>query len=267
MPSNSENDLALVLHKRENCMDEIIERPRPKNKLEDTLPYSRSTLDRAIQDLCDANLIKYSNGRWKPTLLGEHTHKIYCEYLDQLNSLADVASLIKGLPVDSPISGDVITNASTYKSEGSAPDLVLDVLFDRINDTNIVCVATPIITLSLLEKFRKQVIEENKYSLELIIPDNVFRKINSSRSNDTSLLIKSDNVSLFRHSLPFEFGLWLFDNSTVGVVIFTNHGIRGVLLNDSTESISWAKDQYETVVQAADPIFSRGVPSPIRQQH
>jgi hypothetical protein len=65
-------------------------------------------------------------------------------------------------------------------------------------------------------------------------------------------------VRLYRASIPFSFGLWIADEDEVGIVVFTEQGLGGILVNDIDDALDWATDQYERVKQDADSVFLRG---------
>jgi len=75
----------------------------------------------------------------------------------------------------------------------------------------------------------------------------------------TDDLLEDENVSLQTASIPCSFGLWVVDSAEAGITVFTDQGIRGILMNDTTDALDWATDQYERVKQDADPVFSEAV--------
>ncbi|MCG1008357.1 transcriptional regulator FilR1 domain-containing protein [Halorubrum lacusprofundi] len=73
-------------------------------------------------------------------------------------------------------------------------------------------------------------------------------------------------MHLCRTSIPFSFGLWIVDSEEAGIIIFTEQGIRGILMNDTDDALTWATNQYERAKQDADPIFLRGGSDPTLRQ-
>lgn len=69
--TGSPPELSTTLAKRFECLAALVDQPRTKSELDEVLDYSRSTLDRAIRDLRDVNLVAYEDGIWKPTFLGQ----------------------------------------------------------------------------------------------------------------------------------------------------------------------------------------------------
>jgi len=50
-----------------------------------------------------------------------------------------------------------------------------------------------------------------------------------------------------RASIPFSYGLSIFDHDRAGITIFTEQGIAGLIVNDTDDALSWAEKQYERV--------------------
>lgn len=65
------------------------------------------------------------------------------------------------------------------------------------------------------------------------------------------------NVDLHTASIPFSFRLWIVDSAEADI-IFTDQGVREILVNDTADALDWATDQYEHAKHDADPVFLRG---------
>jgi len=55
------------------------------------------------------------------------------------------------------------------------------------------------------------------------------------------------DVDVLRASIPFSYGLSIFDHDRAGITIFTEQGIAGLIVNDTDDALSWAEKQYERV--------------------
>lgn len=53
-----------------------------------------------------------------------------------------------------------------------------------------------------------------------------------------------------------QFGLWIADDDSVGLLLFGDSGIRGILMNGSTLALAWADDQYERSNRTLPPSSS-----------
>lgn len=247
-----------VLAERHSYLRALIEQPRAKCDLEDELDGSRSTLDRALRDLADADLATYEDGVWKPTLLGRCSYKTREGYLHHIESLSKAGPLVNDLSSGSPVNCAFVIEADVYETDPSMPDAIMQTLLDSVEGGQEVSVVTPAVITGFAEDFYERVNRGGNYSLELLIPPDVFERTRTAFPSLTDKLLNDENVSLYTISIQFRFGLWIVDSAEAGIIIFTDQGVRGILVNDTTEALDWATDQYERMKQDADPVFLRG---------
>jgi predicted transcriptional regulator len=247
-----------ALTERHSYLHAIIEQPRSKCDLEDELDGSRSTLDRALRNLADADLAKYEDGVWKPTPLGRCSYRTREAYLERLENLAEAAPLFNELSSGSPDDCAFVLGADVHENDPSMPDAVMRTLLDSVEGGHDVSVATPVVVTGFAQDFYERVSRGENYSLELLIPPEVFERTRAVFPALTEELLDDENVSLHTASIPFSFGLWIVDSDEAGIIVFTDQGVRGILVNDTTDALDWATDQYERAKQGADPVFLRG---------
>ena len=258
MVLSSGDDLGTVLTERHSYLRVLIEHPRSKRDLEDAVDVSRSTLDRALRDLATADLARYEDGVWMPTLLGWCSYRAQEAYRDQLSTLAEAAPILNHLSIDEPIGCAFLDGADVYEADPSMPDAVIQTLLDSVEHATEVYVATPVVVTGFAEEFYECVKISERYSLEMILPTQVFEQVHTAFPTLTNELMNDGNVHLYRASIPFSFGLWIADADEVGIVVFTEQGLGGILVNDTDDALDWATDQYERAKQEADPVFLRG---------
>lgn len=255
MPRPAGDCLDAVLTERHSYLRALIEQPRSKCDLKEELDGSRSTLDRALRDLADANLAVYEDGVWKPTSLGRCSYRTRKAYLERLENLAEAAPLFNELSSGSPVDCAFVIEADVYEADPSMPDAVIHTLLDSVEGRQGVSVATPVVVTGFAEDFYERVSCGESYSLELLIPPEVFERTRAAFPTLTDELLEDENVSLHTAAIPFNFGLWIVDSTEAGIIVFTDQGVRGILVSDTADALDWATDQYERAKQDADPVF------------
>jgi len=233
MVLSSGDDLDAVLTERHSYLRALIEQPRSKRELEDAVDFSRSTLDRALRDLAAADLARYEDGVWTPTLLGWCSYRAQEAYRDRLSTLAEATPLLEHLSLDGPLGCAFLDDADVYEADPSMPDAVMQRLLDSVEHATEVCVATPVVVTGFAEKFYECVRIGESASLEMILPAQVFEQVHAAFPTLTNELMNDGNVCLYRASIPFSFGLWIADADEVGIVVFTEQGLAGILVNDT----------------------------------
>lgn len=254
MVSPSKDSLDAVLSERHAILRALLEHPHSKRDIEETLNCSRSTVDRAIRDLRDNELIQYEEGVWTPTLLGRCACHTRDSYHDHLRDLVDAASLLGHLPFNSPVRSSFFQGASIFEGELSAPDAIMTEFLDRVEKATTIRVLSPVILIGFAETFYDAVTAGDDYVLDMIIPDDVFEYVHATYPTLTEEMLNDPYVHLDRTAIPFRFGLWTADTDHVGILIFTDSGIAGMLVNDTTEALTWASEQYKRIEQDAEQI-------------
>ena len=117
---------------------------------------------------------------------------------------------------------------------------------------------TPRVVLGFAEKLYERVAVDREFTLELIVPHEMFDELVGALPAFAEKLLGDPDVQLYQATIPFSFGLWLVDEDQVGLFVFTDHGVSGLLVNDTDAALAWANEQYERVKEDARPIFRRG---------
>lgn len=251
-------DIATVLLKRYECLHALVNQPQTKPKLVDTLDMPRSTLDDIVRELERADLVEYRDGDWHPTHSGRLACRAHRDYLDQLNSLGDVSAVLDSMDTDEEVSWAFIDGADTYEAHSSIQYAVMMTLLDFVEVATDVRVVTPNVVAGYADQFYESGISGRNAAFEMIIPPEVHAWFHSTHPSVATDVLNDPDVDVLRASIPFSYGLSIFDDERAGVTIFTEKGIAGLLVNDTNNALAWAEEQYERVKQNADPILLRG---------
>lgn len=258
MEQSNNKSLDGVLAKRYSFLHLLIKNSRRKCDLEKVTDTSRSTLNRSLNDLKDVELVEYESGEWKPTALGECCYYTRKSYLSRLEDLSEAAPLLNELSTGTLRNCRFIYGSDVHEPDPSIPDAVLQILLDSVEDGQDVFVVTPVIITGFAEQFYERVSSSKDYSLELLIQSDVFERSRATFPELTSKLFEDENVNLYTVSISLNFGLWIVDSTEAGIIVFNNQGVRGILMNDTSAALDWAKEQYRRAKQDADPVFLRG---------
>lgn len=247
-----------ILAKRYSYLGALQNESRPKCELEQNVPGSRSTLDRSLRDLADANLARYKDGVWKPTLLGKCSYRTRESYLTQLAKLDEASGLLMELPADSQVDCTFLAKAEIHETDPSIPDAIIESLLNCVRGVSELTIVTPVMVSSFIQECYEVMSNDENYSLELIFPCELFERTRIEFPTFTDELMSDPNVSLHTAAIPFRFGLWISDSVESGIIVFTDQGLQGFAVNDTEKSLKWAINQYESVKLDADPVRHRG---------
>jgi predicted transcriptional regulator len=253
MGGTDRGEVENVLAKRGETLRALLERPRSKRDMVDDLGTPRSTLDRAVRELETTGLVEYRDGAYHPTLFGRAALETHEWYRQSLEDLATAADVVAPLPPDSPLDRTFLTGAEVVASAPHLPDEVVSRLLESVGEADRVRGVAPVGMDGHLDAFRDAT-ATRAGGLELVLTPELFDHIARTRPQETLEAVESGRARFFRADIPFRFGLWVADDREAGVVVYTDTGIRGVLVNDDGDAVEWALELYERVKGGAEPI-------------
>ncbi|WP_265111768.1 helix-turn-helix transcriptional regulator [Halosolutus halophilus] len=257
MESPGEEILGRLVSDRRDCLAALVTKPRTKQELTNQLPCSRSTVDRAITDLSDAQLVEYAGGKWRTTYVGACTYRQYEAYSGRLCDIAEAAPVLEALPDETTMEDVFVIGSSVYETNPSVPDGTLDPMFASVRDATRVRVVVPKVMIGLADRFYRNVATGETYALEVLSATHVLEQLRELEFERGTEAMEDSNVSLYHGRIPFSFGFWISDEMEVGVIVYTKTGIAGILVNDTDEAVDRAVTKYESVKVAAEPVPTR----------
>ncbi|ELZ97158.1 hypothetical protein C439_17588 [Haloferax mediterranei ATCC 33500] len=243
-----------MLNRRDNCLQTLTDAPQAKRDLVETLDIPRSTLDDIVRKLDDAGLVTYQNGKWGLTNLGQYAIEAHANYTEQLESLLQVTPVVEELPSDTTVEYEFLIDADVYMAPTKIPDKTIEVFLDSVESATEIRGFTPIVMAGYAEDFYQAVTAGDDYQLDLVLPEDVFNQVRELYSEQTDEALTNDQITFVHCEVPATYTLWIADNDHAGIIVYTERGIQGILINDTDEALSWAVGQYEHVRDEAEPL-------------
>jgi len=253
-------DVATLLLNRYTILRALDASPRTKQELLREVEISRSTLDRVMRRLEKAGIVVYTDGEWHLTVYGRCVFALHQRYREQLSGLREAASLVDVPSEETPLDCSILIDADVYSSDGAIQEDVMQVLLDAAKDATRFRMFTPRVLAAHVEPFYENALIGDDPRVELVVPMSLFDQLRAYFPDLIHEAVTDSPISFFTADVPDAFGLWIADHDHVGVLVFGESGVRGILVNDSDAALRWAEDQYEQVKQTADPVFFRGQP-------
>ena len=177
-------------------------------------------------------------------------------YLETLDGLAEMESLSDTLDAAGPLDCDFLVGADVHHSNTALPDKVMHVLLEKAAAATRFRIFTPSAISAYVEPFYEQVTTGENSSIEVTVPPVLFEELHMHHSDVMNEAVDDSRISFYTAPVSVSFGLWIADDANAGIIIFGEGGIRSILVNDSSEALAWAKDQYEQVKRDADAVLS-----------
>ncbi|MWG33559.1 helix-turn-helix transcriptional regulator [Halomarina oriensis] len=244
MPSFG-RDLPAVLYRRRDCLRTIHSEPRGKRELVDALDTPRSTLDDVVRELEEFELVEYSDGVWRATVLGSCAVEVLDDYCRRLETLTDSTSVVSKLPSDTSLGCELLVGASTHQTDRAVPDEVVQVLLESVADATLVRGVAPVALAGHAFPFYERATTGDGAQLELVADDHVLDRLEEMYPKRMAAATADESLSLYRGPVGIPFGLWIADQSHVGVVVYGERSVEGVIENDTADALEWAERQFE----------------------
>jgi len=258
MPRPDPPDPANILLKREACLQTLDDNPLSKPEIVETLDIPRSTLDDIIRELEAANLVEYTDGKWQLTLFGQYTFDHHISYKNKIENLVDAEPIIDALHRDTLIERHLFTGADIYISSPPVPDEIMEVVLNAVESVNQVRGVTPVVMAGHAGSFYRCATTGTNSSLEIILPRDSFKRLQKLQPDKTDKIIRDNDVEIYSGEIPITFSLWIGDDNHVGLIVYADNGIQGVIINERDEVLEWANNQYERIQKSSEPAFYCG---------
>jgi len=246
-------ELGKLLVNRHQVLAEIIEESQDKRYLQESLNIPRSTLDKIVRELEDADLVTYTTGEWEPTLLGECLCHVQHEYLSRVSTLTQTAGIINTLLTDTPLNHEFLVGATPHQSKHGVLDEVFQPVIDSSEDATTFRFITPSMISAYIQPLFNQLTNSTTTAVELVMPRSLVAQLMRIEPALTDTVLDDDTIQIFTGAIPDQYGIWITDQRA-GMIVFSAGGIAGILVNDSPTAIQWAESQYTALIRATQPL-------------
>ncbi|ELZ32801.1 hypothetical protein C474_05995 [Halogeometricum pallidum JCM 14848] len=251
--------LEAVVTNREPMLRALVQGPLTKPELTEAVDSSRSTIDRAVRELVDAGLVRRADGRYEATLAGRSALDAVEAFHDRMRGVESAAGVLSHLGPDAPIDSDFLTGADVHVATPEMPDSVVQRLFDSVESATHLRGIAPVALSGHLRGFYEAA-RANDARVEMVINADVLDSLVATTSTRETLLaqLRDERVTILRGEVPFSFGLWLTETEA-GVVVYSDTGVRGIIVNDTADACAWAETWFETLSTDARRLTPSGI--------
>lgn len=251
-----ENSLEETVYKRGEILCAIDDQPRAKPALTEAVGASRSTINRGVKELEEADCIERRNSKYHATLLGELSCERYRRYRSNVGALNKAKELISSLPVSANLNPVFFRGANIRSANPAAPESALQPAIDRLENADRMLGLTPV-GISLYVDLIYEHANMNGLSVEIIVQNEALRPILELDEERLRELESEGQLEVYTVDEPLHYALWLMESSErvdAGATVYDNGGISGLLVNSSTEAVSWARSEYKRHRELAEKV-------------
>lgn len=238
MVSHRENILDVVL-KRQNILEFICQEKPYKRTLVENLSESRPTIDRAVRELEDHDLVKRVDGVCKPTYTGKTAYELCEEFRNSFQILKETSTELSSLPPDAGLDKSIFLGGSVFHPPDSAPYETIQSIDEDIGNGEKIVAATEVLTPYIDQILRQGA--DNKEDITLFLSNSVLDVLLKNQPDTIIPHIESCKAIYKGIELP-QYSLFLIDDEILytGIYSRTNH-LSTVIRNTNPQVIRWAK--------------------------
>lgn len=254
-----------VLTKRLGVLRRLCAGAAYKRDLVDELDQSRSTVNRAIDDLASVDLVERTDEGFSATLAGRLALERLGTFQRDLDDVVAAEAVVDPLPVDAPLDTAAVAGSEAVPATDPAPYRPLEGFHDDLAAAARYRALLPSLDDPRHVRLLYEHVVTDGRPAELVVSPEVLDTLRSEFPRRTAAMAESDGFRLFVGDVP-PFALALVERevtdgdpapaggaatdaeTTVHVVVFTERGgVHGTLANDSHEAVRWATGRYDAV--------------------
>ena len=233
-----------------------LRRPRRKCELADVLAESRSTIDRAVRELETAGFVARSDEGYRTTLAGELALAEHDRHTDRVAGLSDLRDTLSELPADVPLDGALFEDPEVTFPTRHSPDEPVEALKEMVSEAERVSVFGSGVISKYVGVFRQRIVEA-EMTADLVLTEGVVEWLLARRQDDLLAILECENASVAETSVDQLFSLLVVDSGderAVGVALYDEGNILGVVSNDTREAVAWGEFRFERAKAAAESL-------------
>lgn len=244
--------------RRAYVIEHLLEDHADKRELEAALDVSRTTVDRGVSSLSDAECIICRDGKWKVTLLGQLAYEEYEQLTARYESLTAAQPLLFHLPPETPLDVRLLVDAEIKLAEPPAPRKPTAQLEDLLQHSGQIKGISSIVLPEYVPLFYRHIVDRET-DTDLILDAELVEYLWASYPDKMSAVLETDNGMMWWLEQQPPFGFVLIDEAVVWFAVYADDGgLKGTIVNDSDAAVAWATDMFHSYRQQAEQVLVRG---------
>lgn len=255
-------ELVSVLARRRELLAELAAGDREKADLVAACSCSRSTVNRAVRDLETLGVVERREGGYGLTLAGRLLVEGFTDLAGAMADVVGAGDLLEALSPEAPVDARLVRGASVIRSREPAPTRPLDRAVALVESADRVRGFARAVTRPRFPRLLRDRVREG-LDAELVYEG---RLVDEYLADRTELLgeMVAHGFRAFRvPALPF--GLLVTEDGEAEHVCVAVYGenaeLRGVIYNDSSPAVAWARECYAAYREEATEITARFEPN------
>jgi len=246
-----------TLLRRLDVLERFCRGPARVRDLVEETERSRSTINRAVNELEEAKLIERREDAIAATTAGCLVHDRLRAFLTEFDDIQAARAVLAQLSPDTEIGTELLVGSEAVLGADPTPYRAAERLQEALLEATAYQALVPTLDDPRHVRLLYEHVVTNANPAELVVTPAVFETLREEFSRQLAVMREEAGFTISVGQTP-PFGLVLLDrdgSTTVYVVIFDERRrIHGLLVNDNEAAVQWASKRYETHRAAAtDP--------------
>ena len=254
----SGTSLRKIVRKRAEMLDSIESEPADKPGLVDRLDVSRSTVDRAVDTLRDADLVRRDGNVYRVTIQGRHALSAHQEYVERTDAVAEAGPLLGSVPESAEVNRRLIRTGTVRLANPNAPEKAIMGAVRELESARQLSVFSPVIKSNYVRPVHEQV-STRGLETRLVLGRGATESMAelATVTDIAESLVSADSFSLYTTDRELPFLLYLMrgeESDAVGITVHEKGGIVGTVTTENPEAAAWGRDLFEDVLEEAEAV-------------
>jgi predicted transcriptional regulator len=229
-----------------------------KSDLDDELDVSRSTIDRSVRELEAMGLVERTEDGYRQTLAGRIAQREYGRFRNRMEGVLSAREVLSVLPSDAEVDATVLEGAEVVLADRHAPLRPVRSQVALLDAATHVRAAVSALLPQQVEAYHEAVVERG-VSAEVVLPEPAMAQVVGEHAASFAEMLRTGRLHLRRTDEDLPYSVTLVDRDAgpaVGVLVFSDDGIRGFLGNERPAAVEWARERLAERWAAATPVVT-----------
>ena len=216
--------------------------------------HSRSTVNRAINELEAMNLVARDDDGISATMTGRLAHDQLGTFLEQFGDIRTAETVLNSMSPHTDVGIEMVAGCETVLGTESTPYRPLERIHNDITSATRYRALVPTVIDPRNVRLLYEHVVTDGNSAEVVVTPETFRTLRQEFPRRMTVMSETDTFTVFVGPVPsfgvvlleFETGLGDRTTSAYIVVFDDNQNVHGLLVNDSPRALSWADERYRT---------------------
>ncbi|MFB6069720.1 MAG: helix-turn-helix transcriptional regulator [Halanaeroarchaeum sp.] len=245
-------DVTGLLARRRALLATLRDGPLSKRELEATLDVSRSTIDRAVRSLENADLVARGSGGVGLTTVGEVAVQGFEEFETGLEGVLRASEVLEPIE-DVSLPFALFKDAMVVHADRQSPHRPIVALRQFLDDAeNVRSIVTGLLP-EYVDTYYEQIVD-HETSAEIIVQSSVLNELLATYWEPFDEAVATGRMRVYEATEDPPISIKIGDTGVeeVAVVIYGDRGVDGFIRSDRPEAVDWARDIYTRTKEDAD---------------